>query len=225
VGEIFVVASTSQTTWPPQKKAAYEVGALVRAKWGEDEDGRDVFQIANVTSVAVDGYCLELADRSDSGVQEQTSVPVSEIEGEVQHIMRLVERLSRARDDFIFGYDWNDSSAFDQRDMQSEGGRAAVNWGDKQSVWRSYYFKGWCERIKAEMLVLAQLGYKIVLVCIEGGPITQREREVMPTLVEEIKGDLAMKQISCDVLIYDVSFDDFRQRFGLTRNPKTSLPT
>ena len=62
----------------------------MRAKWGEDEDGRDVFQIANVTSVAVDGYCLELADHilhgSDSGVQEQTSVPVSEIEGEVQHI-------------------------------------------------------------------------------------------------------------------------------------------
>ena len=129
--------------------------------------------------------------------------------------MRLVERLSRARDDFIFGYDWNDSSAFDQRDMQSEGGRAAVNWGDKQSVWRSYYFKGWCERIKAEMLVLAQLGYKIVLVCIEGGPITRLDTEVMPTLVEEIKGDLAMKQISCDVRIDEVSFDDFRQAYEI----------
>jgi hypothetical protein len=71
----------------PQKKDAYKVGAVVRAKWGQDKDGKDVFQMANVTGVAVDGYCLELAHRSDSDVQKLPSVPVSDIEGEVQQCM------------------------------------------------------------------------------------------------------------------------------------------
>jgi hypothetical protein len=207
-----VVVSTSETSWPPEKKDAYKVGALVRAKWGVDKGGKDVFQMANITAVAVDGYCLER--KVVDGVQELPSVPVGEIEGEVQHIMRLVERTSRARADFIFGYDWVGSTTTDSRDSRQPTtaelivGRAAVNWGDKKSVGDSYWFKGYCDALRGEIKTLSQMPQvkTLRLICIRGGPVTQLEQETMLTVVEETKKDLQGKEIDADIEVVSLNF-------------------
>jgi hypothetical protein len=196
-----VVVSTSETSWPPQKKDAYKVGAVVRAKWGEDKDGKDEFQMANITAVAVGGYSLELAHRSSSGVQELTSVPVSDIEGEVQHIMRLVERISRTRADFIFGYDWCGSSTSDERD-------ANANFSDKAEIKASYWFKGYCDAIRGEIKTLSQMPQvkTLRLICIKGGPITQLEQETILTVVEETTKDLQAKEVNADIEVVSLNF-------------------
>jgi hypothetical protein len=218
-----VVVSTSERSWPPKKKAAYKVGACVRAKWGQDKDGKDVLQMANVASVAANGYCLELAQRSDSGVQELTSVPVSDIEGEVQLIMRLVERTSRERADFISGYDWANSTTADSRDTRSEGGRAAVDWGDRQSVEGSYWFKGYCDAIRGEIKALSQMPQvkTLWLICIRGGPITQLEEKTIRTVVKETKEDLQKKEVEADIEVVTLDFSHHVccQQKGCEMNP------
>ena len=73
-----------------------------------------------------------------------------------------------------FGYDWKGSSTKDPRD-------ANVDWDNGEEVARSFWFKGYRERVKGQVLVLAQDIHidKIVLMCIDGGPITQLEQRTM----------------------------------------------
>ena len=55
-----------------------------------------------------------------------------------------------------------------------------MDWGSKESVAGSFWFKGFRERVKAEVLVLVQLGYRLRLLCIEGTYVgSGRERVSM----------------------------------------------
>eukprot|EP00935_MAST-01C_sp_MAST-1C-sp1_P000215 g215.t1 len=82
---------------------------------------------------------------------------------EQEEVMGMVEALAEMRTDLMFGYDyWAGSSTNnDPRDQ-------VVNWGSKESVAGSFWFKGFRERVQAEVLVLVQLGYRLRLLCIEG---------------------------------------------------------
>ena len=82
--------------------------------------------------------------------------------------------MCRLRDDVVFGYDWANSSTADPRDKY-------VNWGDPSSVQESYWFKGYREGVKAQVKAFSQLPmyHKLVLICIEGGRITQLEAKTM----------------------------------------------
>ena len=74
----------------------------------------------------------------------------------------MVEAMAEMRNDLIFGYDWAGSStAESERD-------ANVNWSDGESVAGSFWFKGFRERVKGQVLVLAQQWSAIRLLCIEG---------------------------------------------------------
>ena len=84
--------------------------------------------------------------------------------------MGMVEATAEMRTDLMFGYDWAGSSTQDPRDQ-------GVDWGSKESVAGSFWFKGFRERVKAEVLVLVQLGYRLRLLCIEGTCVSsERER-------------------------------------------------
>ena len=80
---------------------------------------------------------------------------------EQEEVMGMVEATAEKRTDLIFGYDWAGSSTQDKRD-------ANVDWGDSESVEGSWWFKGFRERVKGQVLVLAQQGFAIRLLCIEG---------------------------------------------------------
>jgi hypothetical protein len=124
-----------------------------------------------------------------------------------ENIMAYVEAVAKVRDDMAFGYDWKGSSSAEA--TRDKG----VDWTNPVSIGESLWFKGYCERIKAEVLVLAQFGQKVVLVCIEGGMISQLEATTMRRLRAEIEADLSKKGISCNVAVEEISFHNFKQRF------------
>jgi hypothetical protein len=147
--------------------------------------------------------------------------------------MRLVERTSRARADFIFGYDWAGSTTADSRDSRQPttaeliGGRAAVNWGDKKSVGDSYWFKGYCDAIRGEIKTLSQMPQvkTLRLICIKGGPITQLEQETILTVVEETKKDLQVKQVDADIEVVSLNFSPVDGATTGTRYVVEGCPT
>jgi serine/threonine protein kinase len=102
---------------------------------------------------------------------------------EQEEVMKMVEATAETHADLIFGYDWAGSSTQDPRD----GG---VDWSDPDSVAESFWFKGFRERVKGQVLALAQVGYQLRLLCIEGGPISQLEARTMATMRAEIVTDL-----------------------------------
>jgi hypothetical protein len=115
--------------------------------------------------------------------------------------MRLVERISRTRADFIFGYDWCGSSTSDERDANS-------NFSDKAEIKASYWFKGYCDAIRGEIKTLSQMPQvkTLRLICIKGGPITQLEQETILTVVEETTKDLQAKEVDADIEVVSLNF-------------------
>jgi DNA segregation ATPase FtsK/SpoIIIE-like protein len=126
---------------------------------------------------------------------------------EQEEVMKMVEATAETHADLIFGYDWAGSSTQDPRD----GG---VDWSDPDSVAESFWFKGFRERVKGQVLALAQLGYQLRLLCIEGGPISQLEARTMATMRAEIVADLQRKGYTPAVSTQLVSFNDFKQAFA-----------
>jgi serine/threonine protein kinase len=69
--------------------------------------------------------------------------------GKFEEVMNYIEGVSKISDNVIFGYDWAGSSTSDTRD-------AKVDFSDKVAIAASYWFKGYCERIKAEVRTAAR---------------------------------------------------------------------
>jgi hypothetical protein len=104
-----VVVSVPETSWPPQRKTAYNVGAIVRSGgWSNDK-----YRNAEVLSNVGDKYTLR---QLNGNRHERQNVPAADIEGEVHDVMSAVAAICRARADMCFGYDWAGSSTEDERD-------------------------------------------------------------------------------------------------------------
>jgi hypothetical protein len=55
-----------------------------------------------------------------------------------------------------------------------------------------------------------------VLICIEGGPISQLEAtEIRDTLVSEVKSDMESKTATLDIIVKPVTFEDFKQEMQM----------
>ena len=173
-------------------------------------------------------------------VDEAGNFKPEEEGGTKVEVMKFVEALAKANDSVIFGYDWAGSSSEDVRDTHYDESirrryielngvtspvverSGKIDWGDMDSVADSYWFKGYCERIKGEVLVLAQMGYHVMLTCIEGGPITQLEAATMERLRDEITRDLAGKGVEAQdgvphVQVRTDTFNEFKRRFARGR--------
>jgi hypothetical protein len=210
-----VVVSTSETSWPPESKQEYKVGAVVRTKW----DGGTA-KMAEVVERKGDEYRLRLVHSDGTKTNERDSVPVDDMRGEnmgeVQPIMRIVELLCRRRGDMIFGYDWAGSKTADLRDRvacmcrvtETQNGASAgtvggeIDWGKKDSVADSYWFKGYCDALRGEIKTLSQMPQvkTLRLICIRGGPITQLEEKTIRAVVKETKEDLQTKEVEADTV-------------------------
>ena len=95
-----------------------------------------------------------------------------------------------------------------------------IDWSDKESVRRSYWFTGYQARVRAQVHAYAQVAAceRLVLVCIEGGAITQLEESVMHELMAEAVRDLhgaGHKGSPMDVAVEKetVTFAQFKARF------------
>ena len=85
---------------------------------------------------------------------------------------------------------------------------------------RSYWFNGYQARVRAQVHAYAQVAAceRLVLVCIEGGAITQLEESVMHELMAEAVRDLqggGHKGEPVDVAVEKktLTFDQFKARF------------
>jgi serine/threonine protein kinase len=137
------------------------------------------------------------------------SSPGVSLQGE--NVMEFVQQSCAGRRDIAFGYDWEGSSSADDRDKQD------INWSDGNSVKQSYWFKGYRESVKGQVKLLCQTHKcRIVLICIEGGPISQLEaNEIRNTLVREVERDLASRKMKLDITVKQLTFDAFKQEMQL----------
>jgi hypothetical protein len=219
-----VVVSVPETSWPPQRKTTYNVGAIVRS--GGWSNGK--YKNAEVLSNVGDKYTLR---QLNGNRHERQNVPAADIEGELHDVMSAVAAICRARADMCFGYDWAGSSTEDERDsvmsirtngsyVQSRLG-PAIDFGDAMLVENSYWFKGYCDSVRAETKTLLQMPQvtKVRLVCIRGGPVTQLEERTMRTLAEEATKDLLGKGLDADIDVITLEFAKFKANF----NPRTQL--
>jgi hypothetical protein len=134
-----------------------------------------------------------------------------------EQVMQMVEAVASTRSDLIFGYDWAGSSTADERDLTD------IDWSDGTSVASSFWFKGFCERIKGQILALVQLGYTIRLICIEGGPISQLEAKTMALLRAQAMTDLRSQGVDLSSVVISsqcIHFEDFKRAFS----PEPSSP-
>jgi serine/threonine protein kinase len=147
------------------------------------------------------------------------SSPGSSLQGE--NVMEFVQQACAVRKDIAFGYDWEGSSSADARDSER------IDWSDGNSVKQSYWFKGYRESVKGQVKLLCQTHTgRIVLICIEGGPISQLEAtEIRDTLVSEVKSDMESKTATLDIIVKPVTFEDFKQEMGgkVSRQQNQSL--
>ena len=115
----------------------------------------------------------------------------------------------------VLGYDWANSSSADERDSVS------IDWKDSTSVAKSFWFKGYCERVKGQLLLMAQLPFtRVEVVCIEGGPISQLEARSMDKLTTDVQNDLATKGLQAQLDVSTISFAEFKQRFNAGELPE-----
>jgi hypothetical protein len=215
-----VVVSVPETSWPPQRKTAYNVGAIVRSGgWSKGK-----YRNAEVLSNVGDKYTLR---QLNGNRHERQNVPAADIEGELHDVMSAVAAICRARADMCFGYDWAGSSTEDERDsvmsirtngsyVQSRLG-PAIDFGDAVLVENSYWFKGYCDSVRAQTKTLLQMPQvtKVRLVCIRGGPVTQLEERTMRTLAKEATEDLLGKGLNADIDVITLDFVKFKANFNL----------
>lgn len=125
-------------------------------------------------------------------------------------IMHIVEAVCNARGgDLKFAYDWANSSTADPRDSQ-------VNWSDPGSVRGSYWFGKYRSRIKEAIMMSPQdanIG-TIVLLSIEGGPVSSLEAGELTSIKREVMGDLKAKDLSISIEVNDVGYDSFMKKYA-----------
>lgn len=86
-----------------------------------------------------------------------------------------------------------------------------INWSNSESVKTSDWWTGYKDGIKGKVMVCAQIrGTKrVVLIAIEGGPISQLEARELPALKQQAQFDLEKKGINVELTSTDMTFESF----------------
>ena len=56
---------------------------------------------------------------------------------------------------------------------------------------------------------------RIVMIAIEGGPISQLEARELPALKQQVQQDLEMKKLSVPISIQDMAYDEFAWDYAI----------
>ena len=134
------------------------------------------------------------------------SAPQRDMEG--REIMQELEDLCDSRADLFFGYDWAGSSFAHPQDKD-------VVWSDPKSVEKSRWFGLWRAGVKKQIILLAQMGApEVVLLAVEGGPVSDRESRELAKLKQEAQEDMKSKGLDVAVVIEDMEYLTFMKRYG-----------
>ena len=116
----------------------------------------------------------------------------------------------------FMGYDWAGSSTAKPNDLpeaRRARGLPPIDWGDAESVKTSEWWTGYKDGIKGKVMVCAQIAgtKRVVLIAIEGGPISKLEARELPALKQQVQFDLERKAIDVELSSADMTFDAFLQ--------------
>jgi hypothetical protein len=129
--------------------------------------------------------------------------------GNDKKVLEYVEAMSKIHSNLVLGYEWADSTCSDNRD------RMNVDWGDPGSVGESVWFKGYCERVKGQLALMAQLPFtRVEVVCIEGGLISKLVRRKMTRLTRDVELDLEARGVKAQLSMNMITFDAFKEQYN-----------
>ena len=118
------------------------------------------------------------------------------------------------------GYDWAGSSNASAADRD-------IDWSDPASVRKSEWWLSYKTKIKGQIIICAQMAgvKRIVMIAIEGGPISDLEARELPSLKQQAQADLETKGISTEVNIQDMSYETFVRDYSSTMSVAASSAT
>ena len=136
-----------------------------------------------------------------------------------REIMKELEKMCDTDPQLFMGYDWAGSSNVDLDDLpdaRRSRGLQPIDWGDSESVKTSSWFAGYKFGIKGKVMMCAQIAgtKRVVLIAIEGGPISKLEARELPILKEQVQFDLATKGIAVQLDIQNIDYDAFLQEYA-----------
>ena len=156
----------------------------------------------------------ELAQEQSSTIYIICSTSERDLQG--NEVMKQLERICAGSAQMFMGYDWAGSSTAKPNDLpeaRRARGLQPIDWGDSESVKTSEWWSGYKDGIKGKVLVCAQIAgtKRVVLIAIEGGPISQLEARELPALKQQVQFDLERKAIDVELSSVDMTFDAFLQ--------------
>ena len=150
---------------------------------------------------------------------EQTSTvyiicSTSEKDLQGREVMKMLERLCEGNPQLFVGYDWAGSSNQNPNDLpdaRRARGLEPIDWSKSESVRTSDWWVGYKVGIKGKVMMCAQMpGVKqIVMIALDGGPISQLEARELPILKQQAQFDLETKSIAVELSSVEMSFDTF----------------
>ena len=130
-----------------------------------------------------------------------------------QEVMAKVEGMQKA-DKVKMGFDRKGSSTTHPEDEN-------VDWTDKEQVRSSKWMYGFVTAAKKVISTESQgFAGKLVIVCIEGGFITQVEAEEMQKVVNLAKKDAGQSGVRCRIELRTMAYCDFLQTYDKEPTPE-----
>eukprot|EP00928_Gymnodinium_smaydae_P038963 TRINITY_DN2673_c0_g1_i1.p1 TRINITY_DN2673_c0_g1~~TRINITY_DN2673_c0_g1_i1.p1 ORF type:complete len:646 (+),score=122.36 TRINITY_DN2673_c0_g1_i1:82-2019(+) len=128
------------------------------------------------------------------------------------NVMKEIQKLQHDNEDgsknFIVAFDRAGSSTANDADAE----RGPWWNGDEAEIKSTYWFYGYCTRVKTCVTVECQnFGGVLDVICIAGGPITQVEQRAMPSIIRNAKYDAQLAGIRCAINIRYMNFNDLKQ--------------
>jgi hypothetical protein len=152
-------------------------------------------------------------DLSDCIMYIVSSTPEVDLTG--RRVMEEIETLCMESGNILFGYDWAGSSNTqpeDKDEARRSRGLDPIDWNNSESVETSQWWVAFQAQVKQNIKIAAQMPSIdcVVVVGIDGGPVSRLEAAQLPLLKDQAQEDLQAKKVmvQIDVRQFD-NLDDF----------------
>jgi len=180
---------------------------------------RDIMQAMLHSRVVCPIISADSLRRMEQISKDQTSTvyiicSTSEKDLQGREVMKQLERLCEGNPQLFMGYDWAGSSNKDPDDLpdaRRARGLEPIDWSKSESVRTSNWWTGYKVGVKGKVIMCAQMpGVKrVVMIAIDGGPISQLEARELPALKQQAQFDLETKSIAVELSTVEMSYDTF----------------
>jgi hypothetical protein len=139
-------------------------------------------------------------------------------------VMSSIVELSKKEQAVAIAYDWADSSnTFEEDSELWVALKSATKFEEKAVlIKQTRWFPAYAGGIKRAVMMACQDGFSVLMICINGGPVSQVEAREMPLICEQIISDLATIGIA-DPIITVVKLDIFQDLEALVSKLRPEL--